>query len=63
MKKYRKLPAAILGFGFFLILGLQQCMTVQAGGDDYLEQLRGGVASVLTPVSSNPVVDGDGRRA
>ena len=55
MKKYRKLPAAILGFGFFLILGLQQCMTVQAGGDDYLEQLRGGVASVLTPVSSNPV--------
>ncbi len=55
MTESRRLFAAGLGLCLFLVLLLQPGMTAQAEGEDYLEQLRGGVASVLNPASLNSV--------
>lgn len=53
MIKSRKLLAA--GLLLFLSLALRSNLNVRAGEDDYLQQLRGGVESVLIPGSSNSV--------
>lgn len=52
MSSCRKLLAAVGGLMLSLALMLQSGMAVNAGGDDYLETLRGGVAAVLKPGSS-----------
>lgn len=53
MTKNRKLCAAVVGFLLSLALILQYDMAVSASGNENLEQLRGGVAAVLNPGSSN----------
>lgn len=53
MAKSRRLFAAALGLVLFLSLAMQADMTVQAGGSDYLEDLRGGVAALLNPDVTN----------
>lgn len=55
MIKSRRLFVAVVGLLLFLSLALQSNMNVQAGEDDYLKHLRGGVESVLIPGSSNSV--------
>lgn len=54
MARIKRVFAAAAGFVFSLCLYVGADMTVCAG-NDYLYQLRGGVASVLNPVSSNSV--------
>lgn len=53
MAKSRRLSAALLGLVLALTLILQTDMTVQAGTNSYLEELRGGVAAVLEPGSQD----------
>lgn len=53
MAKSRRLFIGMLGLALMLSLCSQTDMTVEAGNDDYLSQLRGGVAAVLNPGSSN----------
>lgn len=53
MAKSRRLSAAVLGFVLSLTLILQTDMTVSAGTNSYLDELRGGVAAVLEPGSQN----------
>lgn len=45
----RRLFAAMLSVVLILITAMQTDMTVQAGNDDYLDDLRGGVAALLNP--------------
>lgn len=52
MAKSRKLSAALAGIVLSLILSAQAGITVQAGGTDYLDSMRGGVASILNPGST-----------
>lgn len=52
MAKSRRMSAAALGLALTLALCLQMDITAEAGNDDYLNQLRGGVATVLTPSPS-----------
>ncbi len=54
MARKKEMFAVIAGLFFSLFLLIGADMTVCAG-DDYLYQLRGGVASVLNPVSSDSV--------
>ena len=53
MTKSRKLFTAVIGLLLSLSLILQLSTAVLASGDDAIEQLRGGVAAVLNPGSSN----------
>ena len=53
MTKCRKRFTGVAGLLLSLLLVLQSGMAVQASEDDSLEQLRGGVAAVLNPGSSN----------
>ena len=54
MAKSRRLLAAVLGLVLSVSLCLQACMSVQAEDyDDYPNQLRGGIASVLNPKNSS----------
>lgn len=55
MARRRKLFTALTGLTLSLTLVLQSGMALQASGDDSLEQLRGGVASILNPGSSNSI--------
>ncbi len=55
MTKCRKRFTGVAGLLLSLLLVLQSGMAVQASEDDSLEQLRGGVAAVLNPGSSNSV--------
>ena len=52
MAKSRRMSAAALGLVLTMSLCVQTGMTAEAGNDDYLNQLRGGVTAVLTPGSS-----------
>ncbi len=54
MARKKDMFAAIAGLVFSLLVFVGADMTIYAG-DDYLYQLRGGVASVLNPVSSDSV--------
>ena len=51
MLKSRRLSAAVLGLVLSFALILQAGMTVHAGTNSYLNELRGGVAAVLEPGS------------
>lgn len=53
MTEYKKMSAAVMGLLLSLCLALQWGIPVQAEGDSYLEQTRGGVTAVLNPGSSN----------
>ncbi len=54
MAKSRRLFAAVMGLVLSVSLYLQACMSVQAEDyDDYPNQLRGGIASVLNPKNSS----------
>lgn len=53
MAKSRRLSAVVLGLVLSLTLALQADMTVLAGSNSYLDELRGGVAAVLEPGSKN----------
>ena len=53
MAKGRRLFAALTGISMSFIMLAQTGMTVQAGSTGYLGDLRGGVASVLNPGSTN----------
>lgn len=53
MAKSRKLSAAVAGIMMSLLLFVEAGMTAQAGGTDYLDNMRGGIASVLNPGSTN----------
>lgn len=53
MAKSRKLSAALAGITMSLLLFMEAGMTAQAGGTDYLDTMRGGIASVLNPGSTN----------
>ncbi len=55
MTNRRKLFTAVTGISLSLTLALQSGIAVSASEDDSLEQLRGGVASVLNPGSSSSV--------
>ncbi len=55
MAKCRKRFTAVTGFLLSLALALQSGIAVQAEEDDSMEQLRGGVAAVLNPGTSNSV--------
>lgn len=63
MAKSRWLFVAPLGLVFMLFLCMQTGMTAEAGNDDYLNQLRGGVAAVLNPgpVNSTEAVSATAR--
>ncbi len=63
MAKSRRLSAALTGLVMSLILFVQAGMTAQAGSTDYLENMRGGVASILNPgsTSSAEIVDATAR--
>lgn len=52
MTKSRRLLTAVLSFVMVLTISMQASMTVEAGDSDYLQYLRGGVASMLNPVTS-----------
>ena len=54
MTKSRRLLTALLSVVLMTVIGTQASITVSAGESDYLQYLRGGVASVLTPVTSSP---------
>ena len=49
MAKSRRWSAAVMGLVLAVALVLQSGMTVQAGTNNYLDELRGGVAVVLEP--------------
>ena len=53
MAKNRKLFASVAGITMSLLLFVEAGMTAQAGGTDYLDNMRGGIASVLNPGSTN----------
>ena len=53
MAKSRRLFAVVWGLFLSLFLTVQINMTVQAGGSDNLEDLRGGVAAMLNPDVTN----------
>lgn len=53
MLRWRKLLTAVMGLLLSLVLSLQSGISAFAGGDDCLEALRGGVAAVLKPGSSD----------
>ena len=53
MAKCRKLFAASAGVTMSLLLFVEAGMTAQASGTDYLDNMRGGIASVLNPGSTN----------
>ncbi|MCM1541582.1 MAG: cell wall hydrolase [Blautia sp.] len=53
MAKSRKMSAALMGIAMSFILFVQSGMTVRAGSPDYLDSMRGGVASILNPGSTN----------
>lgn len=53
MAKGRRLFAALTGVSMSFIVLAQAGMTVQAGSTDHMGDLRGGVASVLNPGSTN----------
>lgn len=53
MAKSRRLFAAVSGLLLSFFLTVQMNMTVQAGGSDSLEYLRGGVAALLNPDVTN----------
>lgn len=53
MTKCNKLSTAVMGLLLSVCLILQSGMVVSASEEDYLEQMRGGVAAVLNPGSSN----------
>ena len=53
MARSRRLSAVILGLALMITLILQTDMTVQAGTNNYLDELRGGVAAVLDPGTQN----------
>lgn len=53
MAKSRKLSAALMGIVMSFIMFAQAGMTVQASGTDYLDSMRGGVASILNPGSTS----------
>ncbi len=53
MAKCRKLFAALAGVTMSLLLFVEAGMTAQASGTDYLDNMRGGIASVLNPGSTN----------
>ena len=55
MTKCRNCFTAVAGAVLSLVLVLQSGIAVQAADDTSLEQLRGGVAAVLNPGSSNSV--------
>ena len=55
MTKRRKLFTAVTGLMLSLIFVLQSGMAVLASEDDSMEQLRGGVASILNPGSASSV--------
>lgn len=59
MAKSRKLSAVLTGMLMSVILFMQAGMAAQAGSTDYLENMRGGIASVLNPssTSSDEIVD------
>lgn len=53
MAKSRRLFAALTGASMSLIMLVQTGMTVQAGSTEHMGDLRGGVASILNPGSTN----------
>lgn len=53
MAKSRRLSAVVLGLVLSMTLALQADMTVLAGSNSYLDELRGGVAALLEPGSQN----------
>lgn len=54
MARSRRLSAALLGLVLSLIMVVQTGMTAQAGSTkNYLEELNGGVAAILDPVSDS----------
>lgn len=53
MARSRRLSAVISGLALMITLILQTDMTVQAGTNNYLDELRGGVAAVLEPGTQN----------
>lgn len=59
MAKNRKLPATVLGVILALSLVLQSDITVYAGEDSGLDDMRGGVASLLNPSVTDPVAVAD----
>lgn len=63
MAKSRRLFAALTGVTMSFILFVQAGMTAQAGSTDYLNNMRGGVASVLNPgtTSSAEIVNATAR--
>lgn len=63
MAKSRRLFAALTGIMMSVILFVQTGMAAQAGGTDYLENMRGGIASVLNPgsTSSDEIVNATAR--
>lgn len=63
MAKSRKLSAVLTGMLMSVILFMQAGMAAQAGSTDYLENMRGGIASVLNPssTSSDEIVDATAR--
>lgn len=59
MAKNRKLPATVLGVILALSLVLQSDITVYAGEDSGLDDMRGGVASLLNPSVTDSVAVAD----
>ena len=53
MAKSRKLSAALAGVIMSLLLFLEAGMAAQANSTDYLDNMRGGIASVLNPGATN----------
>lgn len=53
MAKCRRLSAVLAGIAMSLLLFAEAGMTAQAGGTDYLDSMRGGIASVLNPGSTD----------
>ena len=63
MAKSRKLSAVLTGIVMSILLSAQAGMTAEAGSTDYLENMRGGVASILNPgsTSSDEIVNATAR--
>jgi len=53
MTKSRRLLTVLMSLMMIVAISTQASMTVCAGDNDYLQYLRGGVASVLTPATSD----------
>ena len=53
MAKSRRLFIAVSGLALFLFLTVQMNMTVRAGSNENLSDLRGGVAALLNPDVTN----------